>query len=275
MNEIAYNFSLASLLLEMIVFIPLILLNHKLMKKVCTKSFTTCDSSDCFRCLLKSKHFSKETIETFDKNQIVQKNGQILIPNLVLTDQPFIDNKHFEKDVKSLECSWKVILHECMQVIPSNDKLSNKPWKHNNTPDGCWSVFYLYNQGKQVEKNVKACPKTIEIINKLSSVNYSKFGNVCFSIIKPNTIIPEHCGPTNARVRCHLGLKIPTPSSNCTITVGGTKRYWEEGKCLLFDDSLPHFVNYCAEFGEQRIVFMVDFWHYSLEKSICEKLEQF
>ena len=275
MNEISYDFSLASFLLEVVIYLPLIFVNHKLMKNVYRRNFTCCDSSECFRCLLKNKQISKEDVNTMDKNQFVQKNGQILVPNLVLTDQPFIDNKYFEDDVKLLEGNWKVLLQECLQIIPSTDKISNKTWKNNNTPDGCWSVFHLYNQGKQVENNVKACPKTNEIINKLNSISYSKFGNVCFSIIKPNTIIPEHCGPTNARIRCHLGLKIPPPSSNCTITVGGTKRYWKEGKCLLFDDSLPHFVNYSAEFGEQRIVFMVDFWHYKLDKNICENLEQF
>merc|ERR1719427_264819 len=264
MHESTYDFSLASFLLEIVFYLSVIFFNNKLIKRVSSKNFTTCDSYDCLRCQLKTKQLCKETYtESFDEVEILQKNGQIMIPSLVLSNQHFLEKKCYDKNVKLLESNWEVLLQECMQILPNADNF-NKCWKENKTPNGCWSVFYLYNQGKKIENNLKFCPKTDEIINKLNNVNYSKFGNVCFSMIKPNTAIPEHCGPTNARIRCHLGLQIPTQSSDCTITVGGTKKFWIKGKCLLFDDSLPHCVQYSSKYGEYRIVFLVDFWHYKL-----------
>ncbi|GLD52638.1 aspartate beta-hydroxylase domain-containing protein 2 isoform X2 [Lates japonicus] len=35
------------------------------------------------------------------------------------------------------------------------------------------------------------------------------FGDACFSVLTPGALITEHDGPTNVRLRCHLGLKFP------------------------------------------------------------------
>ena len=60
----------------------------------------------------------------------------------------------------------------------------------------------------QIESNAAQCPLTMELINSELAggrLDGSAFGNVCFSAIEPNTVIPPHYGPTNARTRCHLG----------------------------------------------------------------------
>merc|ERR1711924_415793 len=81
-------------------------------------------------------------------------------------------------------------------------------------------------------------------------------GESLFSQLSPGTKLVPHCGPTNMRLTCHLGLIIP---DGATITCGGVERKWEEGKCIVFDDSWEHEVNHCG--ASPRVVLLVNFWH--------------
>ena len=53
-------------------------------------------------------------------------------------------------------------------------------------------------------------------------------GSAYFSLLRPHTRLAAHCGPTNARLRAHLGIVVPP--GDCEILVGGEARRWEEGK---------------------------------------------
>jgi aspartyl/asparaginyl beta-hydroxylase (cupin superfamily) len=76
------------------------------------------------------------------------------------------------------------------------------------------------------------------------------------------------------RLRCHLGIKVP--HGDCGLKVGGETRHWQEGQCLVFDDSLQHEAwNHIAQ---PRIVLIVDLWHPDLtpaEISYLEGLHRF
>jgi aspartyl/asparaginyl beta-hydroxylase (cupin superfamily) len=45
---------------------------------------------------------------------------------------------------------------------------------------------------------------------------------------------------TNTRVRCHLGIQIP--SGDCGIEVGGERGTWQTRACLVLNDHLEHSV---------------------------------
>ena len=85
-------------------------------------------------------------------------------------------------------------------------------------------------------------------------------GSAYFSRLAPGTHLNAHCGPTNARLRLHLGLVVP---DGCSIRVGDEVRTWVEGRCLLFDDSFEHEVWNNAT--SERLVLIVDVWHPDLE----------
>ena len=65
-----------------------------------------------------------------------------------------------------------------------------------------------------------------------------------------------HCGPTNCRLRAHLGLKTP---SNTFLRVANETRSWKEGEWLIFDDSFEHEVWHNGT--STRLVLIVDVWH--------------
>ena len=48
--------------------------------------------------------------------------------------------------------------------------------------------------------------------------------------MKEGTVVWPHTGPTNCRLRMHLGLKVPPDWKNVNITCADETRYWEEGK---------------------------------------------
>ena len=65
--------------------------------------------------------------------------------------------------------------------------------------------------------------------------------------MQPGTVVWPHTGPTNARLRLHLGLVVPEDYKNVNLTVAEQTRYWEEGKVLTFDDSFEHSVMHHGE----------------------------
>ena len=82
------------------------------------------------------------------------------------------------------------------------------------------------------------------------------------------THVHAHSGPTNCRLRAHLGLQVPSdPTGLSTLRVADQQLTWEEGKLLVFDDSFDHEVWYDNPQKKPRIVLIVDLWHPELTKA--------
>jgi aspartyl/asparaginyl beta-hydroxylase (cupin superfamily) len=92
---------------------------------------------------------------------------------------------------------------------------------------------------------------------------------IYLSRMRGGTHIAAHRGPTNLRLRCHLGIEVP--SGDCAIRVGDETRHWEEGSCLVFDDSFEHEAWNHTE--QDRIVLIVDLWHPGLSGTEVRLLE--
>ena len=76
------------------------------------------------------------------------------------------------------------------------------------------------------------------------------------SFWQPGTHLRPHCGSTNTRLTCHLGVIVPP---GCSIRCGDEWREWREGECLVFDDSFEHEVMHRGE--ADRVVLLINFWH--------------
>jgi aspartyl/asparaginyl beta-hydroxylase (cupin superfamily) len=120
---------------------------------------------------------------------------------------------------------------------------------------GQWSVLFLYERGRKNEDICSRCPQTLAVIETNRTV-LSLGGLAYFSALEPGTHVTPHYGPTNMRLRCHLGIDVP---EGCGVRVGGTTRTWQVGRCIVFDDSFTHEV---WNFGDRRrVVLVVDLWH--------------
>jgi aspartate beta-hydroxylase len=85
------------------------------------------------------------------------------------------------------------------------------------------------------------CPATAAAIAAQPAFNTMIYGSHFFSRLEPHTHLAAHCGPSNLRLRVHLGLLVP---EGCRIRVGDETRAWSEGECMVFDDSIEHEVRH-------------------------------
>ena len=81
--------------------------------------------------------------------------------------------------------------------------------------------------------------------------------------MESGTYVLPHAGPTNMRLRAHLGLRIPRSEdkNNSYLRVADQILHWEDGKMIIFDDSFEHEVWHYNERNESRLLLYFDFWH--------------
>lgn len=167
-----------------------------------------------------------------------------------------------ENDFPALHILEHYFTDICRELsnLYENHKNSASLWKTNLTEAGKWEMAQLIDQGR-VGKALDYCPKTYEALKKIPySIESNIFGDASFSVIHPGTNIATHCGSSNCRIRCHLGLKVP--KDNCLLVVGDKTCHWEEGKVICFNDAFPHSVHHTGSNDSGiRAVFMFDVWH--------------
>ncbi|XP_054972564.2 aspartyl/asparaginyl beta-hydroxylase isoform X7 [Pan paniscus] len=158
--------------------------------------------------------------------------------------------------VKSLERNWKFIRDEGLAVMDKAKGLF-LPEDENLRERGDWSQFTLWQQGRRNENACKGAPKTCTLLEKFPETTGCRRGQIKYSIMHPGTHVWPHTGPTNCRLRMHLGLVIP--KEGCKIRCANETKTWEEGKVLIFDDSFEHEV--WQDASSFRLIFIVDVWH--------------
>ncbi|KFZ63963.1 Aspartate beta-hydroxylase domain-containing protein 2, partial [Podiceps cristatus] len=135
----------------------------------------------------------------------IQKPEVFFLPDL--PTMPYFSRDAQKHDVELLERNFQTILCEFETLYKAFSNCSlPQGWKMNSTPSGEWFTFYLVNQGMCVPRNCRRCPRTYRLLGNLRTcIGNNVFGNACISVLSPGTVIAEHYGPTNIRIRCHLG----------------------------------------------------------------------
>lgn len=125
---------------------------------------------------------------------------------------------------------------------------------------GSWTSHRLYSEGVRNEPAWDLAPVTTAAIARVPGVDSA--GLVSCAAVTGGTHIAAHCGPNNARLRCHLGLKVPP---GCAIRVGRETRTWIENKVIIFDDSFEHEIWHKGT--GTRLVLIFDVWHPDLSEA--------
>ena len=125
-----------------------------------------------------------------------------------------------------------------------------------------WSILGLCENGWVAPKIVEHCPRTWEAVFHAPLPRISGWGpTVVFSLLKAGARIAPHTGMFNTRLICHLPLVVPP---GCGFRVGNTVRQWEEGKLLIFDDTIEH--EAWNDSDQDRLVLIFDVWRPELNE---------
>jgi len=134
---------------------------------------------------------------------------------------------------------------------------------------GAWKQAHLFRDGRWQEDVCARFPVTRGILAEIPEVTTFSPGVITVSRVDPGSHIMPHCGPTNALLRVHFPLTIPPGVS---IRVADQVMTWEEGKCLVFDDSFEHEVRHDGT--TDRVVLILDTLHPDLGGDHRERLLQ-
>jgi len=173
-----------------------------------------------------------------------------------LRAQPWwkIKDTGYEKSVVLLQKHWKAIRDEGLKLL--DDRGSFVDEAENLRDYGMWKQLTLWAAGQE-KPGCRKAPKTCDIIRQIPEAIQNKRGQIKYSVLHPDTHVWPHTGPTNVRLRMHLGLRCP---DGPRIRVGNAKpREWKEGKVFILDDSFEHEVWH--EGKEVRLILIVDVWH--------------
>ncbi|KEY02229.1 beta-hydroxylase, partial [Brucella ceti B1/94] len=129
-----------------------------------------------------------------------------------LGNPPVYDNATFPWSAE-IEKEWPAIRKELDKILlrqselPSFQDISTDV--KTISTDNRWKTFFLLGFGVKSEQNIKACPETWRIVNKIPGLT-----TAMFSIFEPGKHLPPHRGPYNGVLRLHLGLIVPEPNDH-------------------------------------------------------------
>lgn len=177
-----------------------------------------------------------------------------------IRSNPFWDKTNI-KSVKVLEDNYNIIKEEFSKIQQDKIKVENdyKITDHDKfLHKGDWEWYSYISKGQKKETFKTHFPKTYEILDSIEDKMIGTPFSYCFlSKLSPLSSISPHYGPCNIRLRIHLGIDIP---SDCHIQVADKKQSWEEGKCLVFDDTYIHEVKNQNK-DSFRTILLLDIWH--------------
>ena len=113
-----------------------------------------------------------------------------------------------------------------------------------------WTKFYVNWYGYTHESAKRSCPKTVELLSKIPSIN-----GAMFSVLPPGGQLTRHLDPVACSLRYHLGLDTPN-HDDCYISIDDQKYSWRDGEPLLFDVTFLHFARNDAD--KPRLILMCD-----------------
>jgi aspartyl/asparaginyl beta-hydroxylase (cupin superfamily) len=171
-----------------------------------------------------------------------------LVPN-----HPVLDVRDFSWTAE-LRRNWQAIRAEAVAAAldrPAPSLAAISPDHRAIAPWGKWRSFFLWGYGYGFEDNLRCCPVTRGVVERIPGLN-----SAVFSIIAPGTHIPPHRGVTKGLITCHLALIVPR-DGDARMRLGDRVVRWAEGETLVFDDTYDH--ETWNDTSSDRVVLLIQF----------------
>lgn len=139
-----------------------------------------------------------------------------------LKSQPFWSKEetHVAAQLDALANNWRLVRDEGLAVLGEDGYFIDE--SENLRDKGYWKQFDLFSRGQRVNRHCEKTPFTCKLIEAFAAARHCTRGQVKFSVMHPGTHVWPHCGPTNCRLRAHLGLHVP---SNTFLRVAEETRF--------------------------------------------------
>jgi len=167
-------------------------------------------------------------------------------------NKPFIDIDKFP-ELKKLSDNWQTLRQEALQLFDEgyikgaakyNDLGFNSFFRRG------WKRFYVKWYDEPLPSAKALCPKTVELVQSIPSVNAAMF-----ALLPPGGDLGKHRDPFAGSLRYHLGLSTPN-SEKCRIFVDGQAYHWRDGEAVIFDETFIHWAENKTD--QTRVILFAD-----------------
>jgi beta-hydroxylase len=167
-------------------------------------------------------------------------------------NKPVLDINDFH-DLDPLQQNWETIRDEARKLYEGGHIQISKSYNDlafNTFFKRGWKRFYLKWYGDFFPSAMDLCPKTVELVKSIPTVNAA-----LFTLMPGRSKLGEHRDPFAGSIRYHLGLMTPN-SDACRIYIDGTPYSWRDGQAILFDETYIHSVD--NDTDQDRIILFCD-----------------
>lgn len=168
-----------------------------------------------------------------------------------------------ERATASITTELRALLAEGGHFSPYLQSSTNQPAMNERSllDSQDWSACYLVQNGTITAAGAR-CPHALAALEAAPVPRIpERSPNVLFSRLAPRTHIPPHNGFLNTRLICHLPLIVPPACGK--LRCGSEERAWEEGRLMVFDDSIEH--EAWNDSDAERIVLLFEIWRPELD----------
>ncbi|HWE02726.1 MAG TPA: aspartyl/asparaginyl beta-hydroxylase domain-containing protein [Tepidisphaeraceae bacterium] len=165
---------------------------------------------------------------------------------------PMLDIKGFP-ELLALRDNWEIIRDEAKRLYEEGHikkSETNSDIAFNSFFKRGWKRFYLKWYDDVLPSAAELCPKTVELVKSIPSVNAA-----LFALLPPRSKLGAHRDPFAGSIRYHLGLMTPN-SDDCRIYIDGDPYSWRDGQDVLFDETYIHSVR--NDTDEVRVILFCD-----------------
>ncbi len=158
------------------------------------------------------------------------------LTSAVTNDNPIRDTNSIEF-CSALEANWKIFRQEYDMLLSVKELKNVRDFYKVQTDlkqDDNWKAFPLVLFNYRFKENSQLCLNTYEFISGIPGCT-----SAMFSTLGPWKHVPAHRGIYKGLLRCLLGLSVPV-GDECWIKINGKKIPFEEGKCIVFDETAEH-----------------------------------
>ena len=154
------------------------------------------------------------------------------------------------------------VLHESQRALPDFIQVKSPSaqgkYLGGAAANPTWQAYFFYRHGKRYDDNHARCPSTSSALESLDLCRIAEQApEICFSVLRPQTLIKPHRGVTNTRLVMHLPLLVPP---HCALNVVDRGIHeWREGELVMFDDTFLH--EAWNRSDTTRVILLMDCWN--------------